>query len=122
MAAFMGITVHDWRIDERTLVLHMPMRSELGGGAGPRHLHGGAIGALIDTAATFVVLACGHPNCPTVNYRVDLLRPAVDTTLAAEAVARRIGRWIAVSDVDVHDDSGRLVAIGRATFFVGSAE
>lgn len=121
LAAFANITLRQWDSSDHKLALHMPMRSELGGGAGPGHMHGGAIGALIDTAATFVVLASGHENTPTVNYRVDLLRPVVGSGLTAHAEARRIGRTIAVSDVDVFDDADRLVAVGRGTFLVSTS-
>ena len=121
LASFTGITLQSWNSPNQELVLHMPMRPELGGGAGSGHMHGGAIGMLIDTAATFVVLASGHEGTPTVNYRVDLLRPVVKSGLTAHAKARRIGRSIAVSDVDVYDDAERLVAIGRGTFLVASS-
>ncbi len=53
---------------------------------------------------------------PTVNFRVDYFRPAIDTALTAVARVRRLGRSIGVSDVDVYDDKGALIAIGRATY------
>ena len=57
----------------------------------------------------------GH-GVPTMNLRIDYLRPAVGSDLVATAVVRRAGRTAAVCDVDVHDDQGRLVAVGRGTW------
>ena len=53
---------------------------------------------------------------PTVNFRTDFLRPAINTDLTATARVRRTGRSIAVVDIDVHDDDKRLIAIGRGTY------
>ena len=51
-----------------------------------------------------------------MNFRTDYLRPAIKTNLRAEARVRRVGRTVGVVDVDVLDDSGKLVAVGRGTF------
>jgi len=53
---------------------------------------------------------------PTINFRVDYLRPAVGTALLATARVRRAGKSVGVVDVDVADDAGRVVAIGRCTY------
>jgi uncharacterized protein (TIGR00369 family) len=53
---------------------------------------------------------------PTINFRVDYLRPAMDTGLTATARVRRSGKSVGVVDVDVVDDKANLVAIGRATY------
>jgi uncharacterized protein (TIGR00369 family) len=47
---------------------------------------------------------------------VDYLRPAIGTGLRFVAAVRRNGRSIGVADVDVFDDKGALVAIGRASY------
>lgn len=118
MIKFMGVQVTDWDESAQRLTLKMPMRDELQGGADVGHMHGGAIGALIDTAATFVFLAAGVEQCPTANFRVDLFRPVVNSSLTAVATIRRLGRSLGVSDVDAFDDNEKLVAIGRATFAI----
>jgi uncharacterized protein (TIGR00369 family) len=53
---------------------------------------------------------------PTINFRTDFLRPASNTDLLATAAVRRAGRTIGVVDVDVHDQDGRLVAMGRGCY------
>ncbi len=57
----------------------------------------------------------GH-GVPTINFRTDYLRPAVNTGLRAVARVRRAGRTVGVVDVDVYDDRDKLVAVGRGTF------
>ena len=53
---------------------------------------------------------------PTMNLRIDFLKPAVGDGLNAVAKVRRKGRSAAVVDIDVSDDKGSLVAIGRGTY------
>lgn len=112
----LGITATDWDSNAARLTLTMNHHPDFDGGAGPGHMHGGVVGAFIDTAATFALLAAGSRNCPTVNYRIDLLRPVVNSGMTAMATIRRRGRTLAVVDVDVNDDAGKLAAVGRASF------
>ena len=60
-------------------------------------------------------MVLGH-GLPTVNFRTDYLRPAIDTSPRAVATVRRAGRTVGVVDIDVTDDSDRLVAIGRGCY------
>jgi uncharacterized protein (TIGR00369 family) len=53
---------------------------------------------------------------PTINFRVDYLRPAVNTALTIMARVRRAGRSVGIVDVDVMDSAQNVVAIGRATY------
>jgi uncharacterized protein (TIGR00369 family) len=57
---------------------------------------------------------------PTVNFRVDYLRPAIGTALMVTATVRRNGRLVGVVDVDVANEAGQLVAVGRATYATAS--
>jgi uncharacterized protein (TIGR00369 family) len=115
---FMGAEIVDWDESRQLLTMTMKMRSEFDGGAGPGHCHGGVIGAFVDTCATFAVLCSGAPRAPTANYRLDLLRPVINSGLKGIATIRRSGRTLATVDVDAYDDEGRLCAIGRASFVV----
>lgn len=99
-----------------SLTLGMPLLPPHERLAGSGQFHGGPIASLVDTAGDFAVaLALGN-GVPTINLRIDYLRPAPGPELIATATARRIGRTIAVCDVDVTDSAGRLVAIGRGTY------
>jgi uncharacterized protein (TIGR00369 family) len=105
-------------VDEELLSvsLRLPMNSSHERAHGTSQIHGGPVAALVDIAGDFAVaLALGGP-VPTINFRTDYLRPAVATDLRARAVCRRSGRTVSVADVDVTDDAGRLVAIGRGTY------
>ena len=113
---FFGMTVVLADPANATLVLAMELRPELERRGGSGQWHGGALAGLIDTAGDFAVaLGLGAP-VPTINFRVDYLRPAMTARLEATAKVRRAGRTVAVVDIDVHDSEGRLVAIGRGTY------
>jgi uncharacterized protein (TIGR00369 family) len=114
----LGIKVEAWDAEAKTLVLTMLPRPELEGGAGPGHMHGGAIGAFVDTAATFALFAAGVKSCSTANYRTDLLKPVVNSSLTARARVRRIGRTLAIVDVDVENAAKGLSAVGRVTMAI----
>ncbi|SDV48041.1 PaaI family thioesterase [Chitinasiproducens palmae] len=98
------------------LSVRMPLRPEFERRAGTGQFHGGAIAALIDTCGDFAVGMVVGGGVPTMNLRVDYLRPGAGTHLDATATARKIGRGSAVVDIDVTDAAGKLVAIGRGTF------
>jgi len=78
--------------------------------------HGGVIAALIDTAGDFALVLLLGGGVPTINLRVDYLRPAGGGLLTATASVRRAGRTIGVVDVDVADGTNRLVAVGRGCY------
>jgi uncharacterized protein (TIGR00369 family) len=48
--------------------------------------------------------------------RSSYLRPAIDTALVVTATVRRSGRLVGVVDIDVTNEAGQLLAIGRATY------
>lgn len=109
----LGITLE--RLDEDTAVLKMPMQPHLTRGDGTIY-HGGPVASLIDIAGDMVVAVRAGGGVPTISLRVDYLRPSTGPYLLATARLRRCGRTISVSDVDVHDDQGRLCAVGRGTY------
>lgn len=101
---------------EGSLVVSMPIRDEFRRLAGENMFHGGPVAALIDTAGDFAIaLLCGG-GVPTVNFRVDYLRPCIGTHLLAEAKVRKVGRSLGVADVSVFDPEKRLCAVGRGTY------
>ena len=101
---------------EPKIVMRAEMRPEFERLKGSGQWHGGPIAAVIDTVGDYaLVMLLGRP-LPTVNFRVDYLRPAVGTALVVTAKVRRNGRLVGVVDVDVENEAGQLVAIGRATY------
>lgn len=103
-------------VAESRLCMEMPLIERLERHAGTGQFHGGAIGALIDTAAVFALMMVLKKPVPTINLRTDYIRPAMNTTLRAEALVRRVGRTIAVADVNIYNDDKALIAVGRGTF------
>ncbi|HIG41078.1 MAG: PaaI family thioesterase [bacterium] len=111
-----GMIVTDADPVKEILIISMPLKPEFERGAGTGQFHGGPIAALIDTAGCFaMIMVLGH-GVPTVNFRTDYLRPAIKTSLQATATIRRVGRTVGVVDVDVINDDGKLIAVGRGTF------
>jgi uncharacterized protein (TIGR00369 family) len=99
-----------------SLTVAMPLKPEFERAPNSGQFHGGPIASLIDTAGCFaLVMVLGH-GVPTINFRTDYLRPAINTSLRAVATVRRVGRTVGIVDVDVFDDKDRLVAVGRGTF------
>ncbi len=96
--------------------MRMPLLPHLRRDAAVAQFHGGPVASLIDTAGDFAVALAVKGGVPTVNFRVDYLRPSGGEYLVARATARRVGRTVGVADVDVYDDQGRLTAIGRGTY------
>ena len=113
---FLGLTVLSADPAREEVVMRLPMRPEFERGRGSGQWHGGPIAAVIDTVGDYaLVMLLGRP-LPTINFRIDYLRPAVNTALTATARVRRTGKTVGVVDVDVTNESGALVAIGRATY------
>ena len=77
---FMNVTIEAADLKEQELTMMMPMRAEFERGAGSGQFHGGPIAALIDTVGDFAVIAMIEKPVPTINFRVDYLRPATAAT------------------------------------------
>ena len=66
--------------------------------------HGGVIGAVADTAGGYAALTLlpAGSEVLTLEYKINFLRPAAGTRLAAEGMVLRPGRSVTVTRVDVH--------------------
>src|SRR5271166_6956918 len=113
---FLGLVVTEADPARQSVTMTLAMRPEFERIAGSGQWHGGPVAAVIDTVGDYaLVMTIGRP-LPTINFRVDYLRPAMNTALTVTAHVRRAGRSVGVVDVDVMDAKGVLVAIGRATY------
>jgi uncharacterized protein (TIGR00369 family) len=113
---FLRLTVLSADPEKEQVVMQAEMRPEFERGRGTGQWHGGPIAAIIDTVGDYaLVMLLGRP-LPTVNFRVDYLRPAIDTALVVTATVQRNGRLVGIVDVDVANEAGQLLAIGRATY------
>lgn len=113
---FLRMEIESYDADAERLTLVLPFRRDYQRVPDQPQIHGGPIAALIDTAGAFLGAAVTGRGIPTVNLRIDYVRPAVDTALTAIATMRRRGSSIAVIDVDVSDEAGKLIALGRGSF------
>lgn len=110
----MELLDHDATIGAVTI--RVPWREAYERSAGSRQWHGGPIAALIDIAGDFALIAKLGRGVPTINLRIDYLRPAVDTGLTARARTLRAGKSVGVVDIEVVDDASRLIAVGRGSY------
>ncbi|WP_346656042.1 PaaI family thioesterase [Bradyrhizobium sp. dw_78] len=113
---FLGLTVVSADPVKQEVTMRSAMRAEFERRPGSKQWHGGVIASVIDTVGDFAVGMMVGRGLPTVNFRVDYLKPAVDTALVAVSRVRRAGKSVGVADVDVFDEKGALLAIGRGTY------
>ena len=114
--AVLGIRVENLDSHADRLTLRLPFAAALERSPGAGQHHGGVIASLIDIAGDFALIwQLGH-GVPTINFRTDYLRPASGTDLLATACVRRLGRTVAVCDIEVCGEDGELLALGRGTY------
>jgi uncharacterized protein (TIGR00369 family) len=94
----------------------MPYSDRLLASTTAPYIHGGAIATLIDVAGNFAIIAAIGRDVPTIDLRVDYLRPVRRGALRAVGRAVKVGRRLGVADVEVFDETGQTVAIGRGLF------
>jgi len=87
-----------------------------------RTVHGGAISSLADSAAAWATVASADfKKAPlTIEMKINFLAPVVSGRLIAEARIVHQGFTISVSDVEVKDHKGRLVAKSLVTYYLRS--
>ncbi len=102
--------------DQLKLTIKVKQSSELERQPDTDQWHGGAIAALVDIAGSYALMMISPEPLPTINFRTDYLRPAFNTSLTAQAQIRQAGRSIGVVDIDINNDQGKLVAVGRGTY------
>ena len=109
--------------------LRFDMRPELVGNPSRQILHGGVISATLDVAGGFAIMLSlaadmtgiptSFPNMGTIDLRVDYLRPGRGKYFVATARIVRKGKRIAVTHMELHNDTGELIATGGAAYVVG---
>jgi uncharacterized protein (TIGR00369 family) len=102
--------------DKSELSVRMPLHAGLERRIGTKQFHGGPIASLIEVVGDFAIGMTIGGGVPTINLRIDYLKPAVGDALTATARVRRSGKTVAIVDIDVVDEQGALVALGRGTY------
>jgi uncharacterized protein (TIGR00369 family) len=110
---------------EGDLIVHMPGSQHLIGNPVLPALHGGTVGALLESTAILKLLwesdSIGVPK--TITLTIDYLRSGRLIDTQARAVITRLGRRVA--NVQVHAwqaDEARPIAVGHAHFLLRSPE
>ena len=104
------------RAEKGTVEIRLPFRDEFLRGDASDWLHGGVVSALADIAGDYAVITEVGTGVPTIDMRVDFLRPARRGDLLAVARTLRVGRTVSVADVEIRDGQGTVVAVGRAVY------
>ena len=101
---------------EDRAVVQLPYSPKLGVG----RIHGGAISALVDIAATAAFWSCSNLSAAargaTVGFTINFLALAVATDLTATASVRRRGGTLCTGDVSVRNGGGEEVATAIVTY------
>jgi uncharacterized protein (TIGR00369 family) len=111
---FLGLEVI--RAEKGLIELRLPFRDEFLRADGSDWLHGGVVSSLADIAGDYAVVTETGVGVPTIDLRVDYLRPARRGDLVAMARTLRVGRTVSVADVEIRDAGGAVVAVGRAVY------
>ena len=113
-AAELGIEMVESQPDR--VKVKLPYDIKLGVG----RIHGGAISALIDIAATAAFWSTPMVNPKsmgaTVGLTVNFLKLAIQTDLWAEAIVRRRGGTLCTANVSVIDERQDEIAIAVVTY------
>src|SRR6202035_2834789 len=94
-----------------TVMIAMGYRDELARAPGEKSFHGGVIATLIDLAGHAAVAVKIGRMAPTIDLRIDYLRPSTGESIVARARLLKVGRMLARVDIDVTDTQGRLIAV-----------
>lgn len=111
---FLGLEVV--RAEKGLVEIRLPFREEFIRQDGSDWLHGGVVSALADIVGDYAVVTETNQGVPTIDMRVDYLRPARRGDLIGIGKTLRVGRTVSVADVEIRDASGTLVAVGRACY------
>lgn len=107
----------EWvRFEPGVAEIRLPFREEFLREDGSDWYHGGVVAALIDIAGDYALVAQVGGGLPTIDLRVDWLRPARKGALLAVGRAVKVGRTVCCADIEVRDEQGVLVAVGRGTY------
>jgi uncharacterized protein (TIGR00369 family) len=108
-------------VSEGRVVLRLPFRDDLSQQNG--FLHAGAIATLADSACGYAALTTMPPDADvlSVEFKVNMLSPAVGEAFEARGQVLRAGKTIVVTRADVfalRDGAEKLVAAMQGTMIV----
>ena len=117
-ATFLGIQAE---LREDDILFRLPEDEKLIGNPSLPALHGGVVGAFMEQAAIFHLIArMADPVVPKIiDFSLDYLRPARYRETCASCVLTRQGRFIAnVAIAAWQEDEQQPIALARAHFLI----
>ena len=124
----LGLKVESF--DPREPKLRFDMKPELIGNPTRGILHGGVISAALDVMAGFSIHAAmldqdkaensdDFPKMGTIDLRIDYLRPGRGKHFIATGRVVRLGSRVAVTHMELVNDTGEQIATGSAAYMIG---
>jgi uncharacterized protein (TIGR00369 family) len=113
---FLGVSVVELSDGYAKLVLETGPNT-LGGVGGS--VHGGVLAALVDITILRALFAVPDPDvvpAGTADLGITYLRPALGKRIYSEGKVIKKGRQMAVIEVDITDENGKLCAKGRTIY------
>ena len=113
-AQLLGIELEE--IDTGLATMALEVRAELKQNHGV--VHGGAIAALLDTAAAFAVISVlpVAERATTIDLTVNYLRPLRSGRARATAKVVKAGRRVIAVSAELTDDAGNVAATALTTY------
>jgi acyl-CoA thioesterase len=115
---FLGVTIEEQRTGFARISLTTGTNT-LGGIGGS--VHGGVLAALVDIAMLQAIFSTFGPEdeaAGTADLNITYLRPALGRRIYAEATVVKKGRSLAMTEVSITDEQGRLCAKGRTLYAI----
>jgi uncharacterized protein (TIGR00369 family) len=106
------------RVQPGTVLIRLPFQKNLTQQHG--YLHAGAVAAILDSACGYAALSLAPAKTTVlaVEFKINLLRPAVGRELFAQATVLRSGRTLTVCQGECRADSletDRIIAVMQST-------
>ncbi len=108
------------RVDEEGIALTASWREEFMSSPERCSTHGGILASIVDAAGVYAIAARVHKPVPTIDMQVDYHRIATPGDLVARAHVLHLGGTLGSSQTQIFDAGDRLIATGRAVYFIGS--
>lgn len=107
-------------VEAGSAVLALPVKEHLLQTS--KFVHGGVLAVMIDAVIGTAVRSVLPRSVPavTAEMNINFIRPVKDGTIYAKGRVVHPGSSLFVGSADVEDAQGKLLATGRATFFVKS--
>ncbi|MBP1845732.1 uncharacterized protein (TIGR00369 family) [Rhizobium petrolearium] len=119
---------HQWlglkvlSVTEGGIELQATWRPEWVVNAAVGYTHGGILATLIDLTADWALVSETGKGVPTVDLRVDYHRAAMQGDLRCVGKVIKTGKTVSVSEAQILDSEGRLLASGRGVYMMPAAK